>query len=184
MLAVGFVGECQQSTVNPGELHFTAQWMPSVQSREWAYWARSWAKIKLYQDTGYYVLGIDVHREIPCEKISRFCMMMNNIPNCNGMQCWSNILGRFLVTTTFSRKYILTKIFACTPILRETIKSVRKGRLKKIGPYKIWEISQAAFNWVKHDVCVVVSKSQEPNFRHPPSKRKNVVFDTLKIPPL
>ena len=99
----GFVGECQQSTVNPGELHFTAQWMPSVQSREWAYWARSWAKIKLYQDTGYYVLGIDVHREIPREKNSRFCMTMNNIPNCNCV---------LLVAQTCSQVFSYNNIFA------------------------------------------------------------------------
>ena len=144
----------------------------------WCYrvWSRSQASSR-----GYYVLGIDVHRKIPPQKISRFCMMMNNIPNCNCVLCWPKRVRRFLVTTTFSRKYILTKIFACTPILRETIKSVRKGRVKKNWTVKILEISQAAFNWVKHDVCLVVCKTLEPNFRHPPSKRKNVVFDTLKI---
>ena len=158
MLAVGFVGECQQSAVNPGELHFTALSMPSVQSREWAYWARSWAKIKLYQDTGYYVLGIDVHRKIPPQKISRFCMMMNNIPNCNCVLCWPKRVRRFLVTTTFSRKYILTKIFACTPILREKWKSVHVWRFLENAAIKLSKIPRRDRNKYQLELCALVWK--------------------------
>ena len=85
-------------------------------------------------------------------------MMMNNTPNCNGMQCWSNILGRYLVTTTFSRKYILTKIFACTPILREKWKSVHVWRFLENAAIRLSKIPRRDRNKYQLELCALVEK--------------------------
>ena len=94
--------------------------------------------------------------KIPREKNSRFCMMMNNIPNCNGVLCWPKRVRRFLVTTTFSRKYILTKIFACTPILREKWKSVHVWRFLENAAIRLSKIPRRDRNKYQLELCALV----------------------------
>ena len=101
-------------------------------------------------------LGIDVHWKKPWQKISRFCTMMNNIPNCNCVHCWPNPRLRYLVTTTFSRKYILTKIFACTPILGEKWKSVHVWRFLENGAIMMFFIPRTDRNKCQLELCALL----------------------------
>ena len=62
---------------------------------------------------------------------------------------------------------------------------VRKGRLKKIGPNRLRDFLRPPSKWVKHDVCLVVSKT--PNSKFPQSAvkaKKRRFWHSQNTPPI